>query len=260
MTNLDRKTIPAFKQIEKLEILRAEKKILSNGIPVYFVNAGTEDVVKIELIFNAGTFRAVTENNAFSPLLASATNHLIAEGTSSKSSSELAELIDFYGAFINTDCDKDFASVSLFSLNKYLESVLPLLEEIIKDAGFPEQELSVYMQNAKQKFIVDSEKVHHISRRKFNEVIFGKNHPYGKNVEESDFENLKRNELLNFFKQFYIPQNCVIIVSGKITTNMFSLLEKAFGNWKNQKSYSRSNRGQNSESGIQPHSEKKTFC
>ena len=233
MTHTERKTAPAFKEIEKVEILRAQKNKLKNGVPVYIINAGTEEVLKIDFIFRAGTFAAISENASgiSNPLLATAVNHLIPEGTLRHSSSEIAENIDYFGAFIHTDCDKDIATVSLITLNKHLESTLPLFEEIIKEADFPEKEMNTYLQNTKQKFIVDSEKVHVVSRRKFNEVIFGKEHPYGKNVELEDFGTLSIKDLKNYFRKYYSPGNCQIIVSGKITENVFSVLDGHFGNW-----------------------------
>ncbi len=234
MTALERNTAPPLKKIERIEFLRAEKKVLKNGIPVYLINAGNEEVLRIEMVFVSGNSAGENGNQTYpekNPLLASTVNHLISEGTSRHSSSEIAESFDFFGSFIQTDCDKDTASVSLFTLNKYVKNTLPLLEEIIKDAIFPEKEITTYLANTRQKFIVDSEKVHVISRRKFNEVIFGKEHPYGNNVELKDFENIKRGDLIDFFKNFYSPHNCKIILSGKINEGVFDLLENHFGNW-----------------------------
>lgn len=261
MTNPDRKTAPAFKEIEKVEILRAQKNKLKNGVPVYFINAGTEEVLKIDFIFQAGTYASIAKSPAgliSTPLLATAVNHLIPEGTLRLSSTEIAENIDYFGAFIQTDCDKDIGTVSLITLNKHLKSTLSLLEEIIKDAVFPEKEMDTYLQNTKQKFIVDSEKVHVVSRRKFNEVIFGKGHPYGKNVELEDFGSLSREELIKFFKKLYSAGNCQIIVSGKINEGVFSALDEHFGNWLVEARHVLSPlHGQNAS--IQPSSEKKHF-
>lgn len=237
MTDPDRTTAPAFREIEKVEILRAQKNSLANGIPVYFINGGTEEVVKIDLVFKAGTFAAlagVGSGSVRTPLLASAVNHLVPEGTMRFSSAQIAENIDYYGAFIQTESDKDIAAISLITLNKHLKNTLPLLEEIVKGAVFPEEEMSTYLKNTKQKFIVDSQKVHVISRRVFNEIIFGRNHPYGANVEPEDFDNLTREKLKNFFEKNYTAGNCSIIVSGRISGEVFPLLDKCFGNWQDK--------------------------
>lgn len=235
MTTHDRKTAPAFREIEKVEILQGKKHSLGNGIPVYIINSGTEEVTKIEFIFKAGTYALFHERqSAGSALLPSAVNHLLTEGTSTRTSAEIAEIIDFYGAFLQTESDKDTASVSLVTLNKYLTDTLPVFEEIIKDASFPENELQTYLQNTRQKFIVDTEKVHVLSRRKFNEVIFGTDHPYGKSIDLQDFDHLRQNDLINFFRRFYLVSNCLIIVSGKTNEDVLALLEKHFGSWDKQ--------------------------
>ena len=49
---LNRKIQPAVNPIEHIDYVRAEKRLLSNGIPVYFINGGTQDVVKVDFIFS----------------------------------------------------------------------------------------------------------------------------------------------------------------------------------------------------------------
>jgi hypothetical protein len=53
---LNRTIQPIVNPIDHIDIVKAEKRLLSNGIPVYFVNAGSQDVVKVDFIFEAGTW------------------------------------------------------------------------------------------------------------------------------------------------------------------------------------------------------------
>ena len=58
-----------------IDVAKAKKYILDNGIPVYAINAGFQDLVKIELIFFNEGF------DVKQPLLSSATNRMLADGT-----------------------------------------------------------------------------------------------------------------------------------------------------------------------------------
>lgn len=223
MEVLDRKKNPEYKLIEQVNIIRATERRLDNGIPVFSINAGTQDLVKIELLFNAGM---IYQSEA---LVASSTNAMLNEGTGKHTAAEIAEMIDYYGAFLETDAGQDFASVNLYTLNKHVGKVLPVLEEIIKTSNFPDTELGIYLQNKKQKFLVNSKKVDSIARKKFKELIFGSKHHYGYNVKLEDYNEIGREHLLYFYNRFYKSGNCRIIVAGKVTEEIIHLLNVHFG-------------------------------
>ncbi|MCD4664305.1 MAG: insulinase family protein [Bacteroidales bacterium] len=223
MNYLDRKIQPEVNLIKKIDFFQPEKITLDNGIQAYLINTGTQDVTKIEFLFNAGSWHQEKL------LVAKFTNKLMKEGTENYSSKQIAEKIDYYGAHLETSANKDMAGISLYSLNKHLESTLPIFKEIITYPVFPENELDIYIQNRKQEFTINNEKVKYVARRKFNELIFGKNHPYGRLFTHDDFNKIKKNDLVNFHKNYYSLSNCKIIVAGKLRAGMADLLNNHFG-------------------------------
>ena len=219
-----RKIQPEIQQIERINLNEPEKFFLNNGIPVFSINSGTQDVVKIDLFFEAGSIRQQKPFEAFSA------NILMKEGSSKYSSTEIAEMLDYHGAYVETINQKDLAIVSLYSLNKHLEKLLPLLADIIFSPKYPEKEFDVFIQKQRQEYQVNIEKVKYLAMQKFNQLIFGKNNPYGRMLELNDFDALKTNDLRNFHKKFYDVANCKIIVSGKVNDKVFDLLNLNFGN------------------------------
>lgn len=228
---LDRKIHPDYKNIENINIPVPERIKLDNGIETFLFNAGTQDVLKIDVVFNAGSW------HHSKPLISTVVNEMLIEGTTNYLSNEIAEKLDFYGAFIQMHPTKDFGNITLYTLNKYLPKTIKILEDIIIHASFPESELQTFLTKRKQQFLIELEKVNSIARREFNEQLFGKEHPYGKKVELGDYDKISRNELTNFHKNYYHPGNCKIIVSGKIDNNITSLINKHLGNtnWRSQK-------------------------
>ncbi len=223
MIELNRAQAPQFTIVEKVEMIKAGIQQLKNKIPVYTVNGGTQDIVKIEFLFDAGIFKQIV------PLQAVTVNALIEEGTSKLSADQIADAIDFYGAFLETNIGQDNASIVLYTLNKHLQSVLPIVEQIIKDAVFPQNELDIHLKNKKQQFHVNNQKVANVARKHFSELIFGAKHPYGINVKEADFEIINRSYLNEFYNNFYRSGSCKIILSGKVEESVFTLLDNHFG-------------------------------
>ena len=228
--NLNRKLQPEFKNIDSINIPIPENTKLDNGIETFIINAGTQEVIKIDLSFNAGSwFQTKTA-------LASTVNEMLIEGTKNFSSQQIAEKLDFYGAFIHKQPTKDFGNVSLYTLKKYLPETIKILEDIIKNPAFPEDELKIFLSKRKQKFQVELEKVTNIARREFNEQLFGKNHPYGIKAQVTDYDKVTRDDVINFYKKYYCSNNCKIIISGKIDNSVTELVNKHFGgnDWTNE--------------------------
>jgi zinc protease len=223
MIMLDRTQAPEFKNIDIIPIQKAVRHELDNHLKFYSVNAGDMDVVKLELVFDAGS--------AFQskPLVASTVSNLLFEGTKTKTGPEIAEYIDFYGAFNQTESGKDSSSVILYSLSKHLNKLLPLLKEVLTEASFPQKELDVYRQNQIQKFKVDNQKVSYLARRHFLNLLFGDNNFYGYFLKEEDFDQLTDAELKSYFHNRYSSNNCYGIIAGKVTSEVMEEVCKVFG-------------------------------
>jgi zinc protease len=220
---IDRTIAPGFKTIEKIDIIRAKPEKLDNGIPVFTINAGSQELCKVELIFNAGMY---CQDRT---LLASTCNTLLESGTKNYTAQQLSESIDFFGSFLELGVGQDFSSVCVYALNKYLSDTLIIVEDLVKNPVFPQQEINLHLTNKKQKHQINSQKVSNLARRRFSELLFGESHPYGIDVKEQDFDTLKRDQIVNFHNTFYNSKNCFIVVAGNLPSSLLSLLNDRFG-------------------------------
>ena len=220
---LDRKSMPGLALESKINIIQAQSHSLPNGIPVYYVNAGTQDVIKIEVIFRAGS----REQDV--PLVAGSTNSMLEEGTKKHTSEEIASLLDYYGSFLETSVQQDYASVTIYTLGKHLDKALPILEEIIKEPSFPQSELEIYLHNNKQRFLVDEQKERVVAAKNFPSLLFGDSHPYGHKTRLEEYDGVKREYLEAFHKKYYTPGNCAIIASGRVDEKLLNKIGDYFG-------------------------------
>lgn len=220
---LNRKTPPQRHAPNKIKITKAEDITLPNGIRLLAINAGSEDVCRLDLSFDAGTRyqRKKVEARASAAMLT--------EGTKSYTSHQIAEQFDYLGSFCEHAIDRDFGKVTLLSLNKYLDKSLDVLEEVVKHPTFPEKELETFRIKGKQSLIVELEKVSTLARQSFFKTIFGNNHPYGHFAEPQDYLNLKREQLIKYHQIFLTSNRCTLILSGKIGDNEIRSVKKYFG-------------------------------
>ncbi|RYD69430.1 MAG: insulinase family protein, partial [Sphingobacteriales bacterium] len=164
---LNRTQAPDFKQVSTINFIKPTKSELTNGIPVFTIYSGEQDLVRIEFLFDNVNW------NIEKPLQAIAVNALLNNGTNKLSAKEIAENIDFYGAFFQTEYGQDQSTVTLYSLNKHLASVLPIVKDVLSNSQFPQREIDIYIQNQKQKLQVNLQKNDVLARKDFSHALFG---------------------------------------------------------------------------------------
>ena len=207
----------------ELQLKLYEKFVLDNGIEVYAIDAGAQDVLQMEMVFYAGN--SFEKSNA----VAATTSYMLKNGTSSKSAFELNEHFEYYGAYCNRTCQNETASISLHTLSKHLPVLLPVIKEMITDSIFPEEELSIYIQNSKQKLSVSLKKCDFVANRLIDAYLFGENHPYGKYIASADYDALTTAQLKEHFQKYYLNGHCIIFVAGKLPVDLFKVVNEQFG-------------------------------
>ncbi|MFM6925131.1 MAG: M16 family metallopeptidase [Ferruginibacter sp.] len=222
---MNRKTAPAIKDAVEfnLQLKPYRTFTLDNGVPVYAIDAGAQEVVQIELVFYAGNWFEQQKS------VAAATNYLLKNGTSKKNAFEISEIFEYYGAYCNRSCFNETAVVSLSSLSKQLPSILPVVREMITDSVFSEVELDIYKQNSKQRIKVNLQKCDFVATRLIDAYVFGEQHPYGKYTNPEDLDALSSQQLKDFFNQYYLNGQCVVFVSGKLPADIEQQLNTALG-------------------------------
>lgn len=230
---MNRTLAPEYNPVKKLNLVSPKNITLDNGIPMYYFNAGSQEVLRIEVFLKAGS------RYQSAPLIAHVVNNMLNEGTKSHTAAQIAETFEYYGAYLHTECDLDNASVVLYLQNKHLDYLLPLMLELLTEAIFPEHELEIYLENAKQKFLVNQQKVNYLARKHFAHALYGES-TYGFMVTEQHYNNVHQNLLIDFYKKYYCAENITLIVSGKVGEKELKLINNIFTGISNGKKQEKS--------------------
>jgi zinc protease len=206
-----------------LKLKPCKQFALDNGVPVYAIDAGEQDVLMVEWVFYAGNW--YEDKN----IVAATANHLLKNGTLKKSSFQINEHFEYYGAYLNRGCYNETSTVTLHCLNKHINNLLPVVAEIFTESIFPEEELSIYKKNQKQKLEVNLKKCDFVAGRIIDELLYGIDHPYGKYSSAEEYDALQRDELLQFYKKYYTEGKCVLFVAGKLPADIEQQLNEHFG-------------------------------
>ncbi|ADV44407.1 pitrilysin family protein [Bacteroides helcogenes] len=220
---LNRTIQPKILEPEQLSIQMPERIVLPNGILLNILNVGDSEVVRIDFLIEGGRWQQTQ------PLQALFTNRMLREGTRRYTAAEIAEKLDYYGAWLELSSASEHAYVTLYSLNKYLPETLEVLESIIKEPLFPEKELGVLIDNNIQQFTVNTSKVDFLAHRGLVKAVYGDQHPCGRLVQEEDYRRINPSVLHDFYTRYYHSDDCTIYLSGKVTDGCIRMIETLFG-------------------------------
>jgi len=215
---LDRTTPPAARRISKVNLTQAESINLSNGIPVHIIDAGKHDIIRIEIVLKSGKW---FENNNG---VANFTSQMLLEGTSKRSSKELASIFEYHGAHVNVNSGIDYNILTIYVIRSKFDEIIGIIKECILNSTFPEDELSILKDIERQQLRINNEKNSYVAGKEIRRLLYGEDHPYGRALELEDFDRLSQ-KLINQYYKKSLLNGIEIIISGQISGKLIEILE-----------------------------------
>jgi len=202
---------------------------LPNNLVWLFSQQSELPLVTLELIIKAGTLEEPPGKEGLANLTAS----LLLNGTKSRPSAKIAEELDFMGAHLGAAGGDDFATVSLTVLKKDLGPALDLFKDILLNSIFPVAEMQRKVSQFKAALTSDEDEPMVVASRAFAKNLYG-SFPYGHPVRGTvqGLSAITRNDLVDFHRQYYRPNNAVLSLVGDLTLDEArQWVTKTFGAW-----------------------------
>ncbi len=216
---------PQIQAIRHLNLPVYETSRLANGMPIHMLVGGSEPVMKIEVVFRAGSW------HERKPGVAEFMAALLSEGTQQMSSVELAEHFESRGATLQTRGGVDTIRVRLYTLTRFLPDLMKVLTDVINTPLFDEGELKVYTANKVERLQIDLKKNEVLAYRTLTESIYGTAHPYGKNLKPEDYLVIQTDDLRYHHTHHMIPEKGMVFVSGSFGAKEIDLIHHTLGQW-----------------------------
>jgi predicted Zn-dependent peptidase len=213
---------PKIWGVERVEYIEPGRHCLNNGIELFTLKSGDQEVVKIDFSISAGSWYAKSR------LDGSMAASMLQEGTSKHKAIEIANTFDFYGAQFSSASSYDNNYISLLSLKKHLPRLLPMVSELLRDSSFPEEEFEILRQKRKQRAIVDGGRVSLIAQKNFLRNLFGEGHPYAPVSSPEFYDTISLEEVKSHYHRFYRPDRISITASGYVDQEVIQLINENF--------------------------------
>jgi len=227
----DRSKPPALGPAPSINLPPIQKRTLSNGLPVWVVEAHKVPLVQVNLVVQAGS----GDDPAGKFGLASLTAAMLDEGAGSRSALEIADAVDYLGADLQTTSSPDASAVRLNVPAARLRDALPIMADVALRPTFPPQDLDRLRQERLTALLQARADPAQVIPFAFQRVVFGPTHRYGTGQAgtEATLKAFAPQDLQAFHAAMYQPSNATLLVVGDITADVaLPLLEQQFGAWK----------------------------
>ena len=198
-------------------------RVMPNGICLNMLPDAGKGTIRFDILIKGGY--GVQEK----PLQAMFVNRMLREGAGGLSAAEVSRRLDYYGAWVDMYSSQNCNHITLYTLSKHFLPLLELLETMLKQPDFPEENLETIRRNNKSFFTINSQKVDIVSQRHFEHLMWGAEHPLGHIVEPSDYDAISTSDLWSYYNRVYNSGNCTLFIGGTFDDEILDAVESRFG-------------------------------
>jgi zinc protease len=222
---------PVNKEILKVTLPRPQEADLSNGVHLIVLEDHRAPIITLQMIIDgAGGYY----DPPSTPGLAGFTAALMREGTTTRTSEQISEQLDRLAATVGAGAaiSSPFATVTGSGLSTNLDTVLPLMADVLMHPSFSDAEIQRYKTRTRGALMQNRAQPSFLGQERLNKVVFG-DHPSSRvSATPAALDALTHDALVEFHKAHYVPDHAVLAISGDITiAQAKAKAEAAFGAW-----------------------------
>ncbi len=190
---IQRNRAPLTQQIDKIDFICPKEIWINPHVKFLWMEQVPNQTSRIDLYFDAGLRK---DRN----IVASICSALLLSGTNQKTSTQIHSQLDELGSYFDIGLSHEGILISVFALKTNLLESVEILYDAIQNVIFPEKEINEMINERREKHKINEKKVSFLSQRKFQEKIFYDT-PYSELTNLKDYDQISRNDLINFHKQ-----------------------------------------------------------
>jgi predicted Zn-dependent peptidase len=220
---VDRSKAPAAGPAPKIQIGSYQNFTMDNGLKVIVVENHKLPNVSYSLQLEIDPIKEGEKAG-----YVSFAGDMMSKGTTTRSKDEITSSIDFIGAQFSSGSDGIFGAC----LTKHSEKMLDIFSDVLLHPSFPETELEKAKKKTISGLISEKTDPNSISSKIGNMVTYGKNHPYGEQMTEETVKNITREDIVNYYNNYFKPNVAYLIIVGDITMETAKAqANKYFASW-----------------------------
>ncbi|MDE5555313.1 MAG: insulinase family protein [Muribaculaceae bacterium] len=192
---LDRTIAPKVKPFGLLNIPDENTITLANGLTLHTLSGGDQDVMRLNIIAEGGTSECKNQCEA------SFAAELLREGNSTLDSEQIADIVDYNGAWFNSSASSHFTTLQISGLTSKLDVLAPVMIDCLVNPTLPQNAFEIIRSKGVALQRLNLSKVSFLANADNRRLIAGAKHPESRVPSPEEIENIKLESLVDFHKK-----------------------------------------------------------
>ncbi len=206
-----------------------KRHFLDNGLEVITIKKDTK-ITSINVGIKVGSLYEEINEKGISHFI----EHMLFKGTKTRTYEKLNDELEFLGGEYNAYTDYTSTVYTISCLEEEIKNAINILGDMIINPSFNSDELEKERGVILAEMRASKDDIEDLSFKRTNEIAFNKN-PLKYDVAglEENVKAYNREDLLNYYNKYYLPNNALItMVSSYDHNEALEEIKKVFANWK----------------------------
>jgi zinc protease len=202
---------------------------LKNGMTVYLMEDRELPLISGSALIRTGDRLEPADKVGLAALMGAV---LRSGGTQKHTPDQLNQLLEQRAASVETSISTSSGGAGFSALSEDLPEVFDLFAEVLQQPAFAADRLAIEKVQFRGRIARRNDDPNGIAGREFEKLIYGNTNPYARTIEYATIDKISRNDLIQFYQQYFRPSNIMLGIVGDFdSAKMRSLVEAKFGNW-----------------------------
>ncbi len=221
-----------YPKLHPLQIPQPARFELSNGMVVFLLEDHDFPIISAAVMVKTGSRYEPSDKVG----LASITGQVMRTGgTTTRTGDEIDETLERLGASVETFIGTSSGGARISVLKEDIDTGLGVLADVLRNPSFRDDKVELAKIATRSAISRRNDQVGAIGNREFNRLIYGANHPYARVTEYATLENITKQDMIDFHKKYFVPNQMMIALWGDFKTDeMRKKIEQLMGGWERQ--------------------------
>lgn len=203
------------------------QKTLANGFSLYLLPDPTLPLFEAKLYLKTGGAYVPAGQAGLAELMASTWT---SGGTKTKTPQEMDQWLEDNAIHVTSDSGRELTTLTLSCLAFQKEEALNFFQELLFQPGFDTERFQLAKRRFQEGLRRLKDHPNELLSQTFRESLYGPKHPFGSHPNLKTLGRIQRDDLLNFYRRSFHPQQMLVAVAGDFSPKeMSAWAEKYFG-------------------------------
>jgi zinc protease len=218
-----------YPALDEIEIPKVDTYTLPNGMQLYLLPDDTLPIITGRALVRTGNLFDPPEKIGLAGVTGSV---LRIGGTESRTGDEIDQELESMAASVEAGIGETSGTANFWTLKENLPRVLEIFADVLMHPAFRQDKVDFTEQQIRSSIARRNDDASGIASREFGNLIYGKDTPYGWQIEYEDVDNIDRADLVAFYERYFFPANITLAVYGDFSPEEIkAAIAKAFAGW-----------------------------